>query len=114
MKNRFVRTVHAFVVSVFVFLLIGCSTADKKASPKSYTVEIKAMQFQPAALSVQKGDTVLFVNRDMLMHNVTEEKTRAWGSPTLSPGDLYQMVVNESSDYYCSLHPVMKGKLVVE
>jgi plastocyanin len=114
MKNRFDRTVNVFVVSAFVFLLIGCSTPEKKATPKTHTVEIKAMQFQPAELLVQKGDTVLFVNHDMLVHNVTEERTKAWGSQSLATGDYYKMVVNESSDYYCSLHPVMKGKLVVE
>lgn len=118
MRNRFVQTVNAFTVLVlvlaFVFVLTGCSTPERKPIPKSYTVEIKAMQFQPATLSVQKGDTVLFVNHDMLVHNVTEEKTKAWASSSLSPGDSYKMVVNESSDYYCSLHPVMKGKLAAE
>jgi plastocyanin len=114
MKNRFAQTVHAFAVSVFVFVLISCSGPEKKIIPKSYTVEIKAMQFLPAELSVQKGDTVRFVNQDMLVHNVTEEKTKAWSSQSLATGDSYKMVVNESSDYYCSLHPVMKGKLVVK
>jgi len=114
MKNRFARIANAFAVSFFVLVLTSCSGPEKKAIPKSHTVEIKAMQFQPAELSVHKGDTVLFVNQDMLVHNVTEEKSKAWGSPSLAPGDSYKMVVTESSDYYCSLHPVMKGKLVVE
>jgi plastocyanin len=114
MKSRFDQTVNLCVLSVFVFLMTSCSQPVKKIAPKSYTVEIKAMQFQPAELSVKKGDTVLFVNHDMLVHNVTEEKTKAWGSPSLAPDDSYQIVVNESSEYYCSLHPVMKGKLVAE
>jgi plastocyanin len=114
MKNHFAQTVNVFAVSVFVFVLISCSGPKEKTIPKSYTVEIKAMQFQPAELSVQKGDTVRFVNQDMLVHNVTEEKTKAWSSQSLATGDSYKMVVNESSDYYCSLHPVMKGKLVVK
>ena len=114
MKNRFVRTVNASAVLVFVTALASCSDPENKPIPKSYTVEIKAMQFQPAALSVHKGDTVVFVNHDMLVHNVTEEKTKAWASQSLATGDSYKMVANESSDYFCSLHPVMKGKLVVE
>ena len=114
MKSHFERTSGVFAVSVFVFVLAGCSGKEKKFIPRSYTVEIKAMQFQPAALSVQKGDTVLFVNHDMLVHNVTEEKAKAWSSPSLAPGDSYKMVINESSEYYCSLHPVMKGKLIMK
>jgi len=114
MKIHFDKALNVFSISVFVFVLTSCSEPMKKHIPKSYTVEIKAMQFQPAELSVQKGDTVLFINHDMLVHNVTEEKNKAWSSPSLAPGDSYQMVVNESSGYYCSLHPVMKGKLVSE
>ncbi|HWI91566.1 MAG TPA: plastocyanin/azurin family copper-binding protein [Flavisolibacter sp.] len=114
MKNRSIKTAKAFAILALVFFLASCLGPEKKVIPKSYTVEIKAMQFQPAELSVQKGDTVLFVNQDMLVHNVTEEKAKAWGSPSLATGESYKMVVNESSDYYCSLHPVMKGKLVVQ
>jgi plastocyanin len=114
MKSHFYKPVNVFAHSIVAFALTSCSGADKKAIPKSYTVEIKAMQFRPAELSVEKGDTVLFINHDMLVHNVTEEKTKAWSSPSLAPGDSYKMVANESSDYYCSLHPVMKGKLVAE
>jgi plastocyanin len=113
MKNHFDGVVKAFAISIFVFVLAGCSNG-KKTVPKLYKVEIKAMQFQPAQLSVQKGDTVLFINQDILVHNVTEEKTKAWGSQDLSPGKFYKMVVTKNSDYYCSLHPVMKGKLIVE
>lgn len=114
MKNHFSQIVNVFVVLFFVSVLISCSGPKEKIIPKSYTVEIKAMQFQPAELSLQKGDTVRFVNQDMLVHNVTEEKNKAWASQPLATGDSYKMVVNESSDYYCSLHPVMKGKLVVK
>jgi plastocyanin len=114
MKSRFVRKVNASAAFVFVLVLTSCSGPEKKPVLKSYTVEINSMQFHPAILSVQKGDTVLFVNHDMLVHNVTEEKTRAWASPSLATGDSYKVVANESSDYYCSLHPVMKGKLAVE
>jgi plastocyanin len=114
MKNPFYRIANALAGSMLAFMLTNCSAPEKKPIPKSYTVEIKAMEFQPAELSVQKGDTVQFVNHDILTHNVTEEKTKAWGSPSLAPGDAYKMVVSKSSDYYCSLHPVMKGKLVTE
>jgi len=104
MKSRYYKVVNVFVVSVFVSALTSCSDTETKPIPKSYTVEIRAMQFQPAELSVQKGDTVLFINHDMLTHNVTDEKTRAWNSPSLAPGDSYKMVVNESSDYYWFLY----------
>jgi plastocyanin len=101
-------------IACLTFLMFSCSAPKEKPIPKSHTVEIRAMQFQPAKLLIQKGDTVVFINLDILVHNVTEEKKKAWNSQSLATGDSYKMVPAESTDYYCSLHPVMKGKILVE
>jgi len=71
------------------------------------------MKFQPAVLTVNNGDTVVFVNKDLLTHNVTEEN-KGWSSTPLSANQSYKKVIKESSGYYCSFHPVMKGKLIVK
>lgn len=112
MKNFPVQRILVFVLAGFI--LTGCTDPEFQNLPGSYIVEIKAMQFQPAEIVVHKGDTVLFVNKDMFVHNVTEAKTKAWASQSLSFDDSYRLLVTESADYYCSLHPVMKGKLMVE
>ena len=72
------------------------------------------MQFQPSELTVQKGDTVVFINNDMVEHDVAEEKNKTWSSSPLPAGKSYSLVVNQSADYYCTIHPVMKGKLLVQ
>ena len=77
------------------------------------TVEIKEMKFQPATLTVAPGTTVVFVNRDMVTHDVTEAASKAWSSKPLPPSKAWSMIANKSSDYYCSIHAVMKGKIVV-
>jgi plastocyanin len=77
-------------------------------------VEIKQMQFQPAVINVQKEDTVVFVNKDIVMHNVTEQSKAAWSSSTMKPGDSFKLVAKESCNYFCSLHLVMKGKIDVQ
>ena len=94
-------------------LLSSCSSSPKKQA-KSYIVEIKQMKFVPQTLQIQKGDTVVFVNRDLLPHDVTETPGKAWTSSPLSPNASWTLVPGKSLDYYCSIHPVMKGKLVVE
>lgn len=95
-------------------LLYSCNTPVAKTAPKLYTVEIKQMQFQPAELQVHRGDTVLFVNRDLVAHNVTEEAHKAWSSSALATGKSWKLVAAQSANYYCTIHPVMKGKLVVQ
>ncbi len=105
----------------FIFLLSSCNStpekpADKVEKPahKVYNVEIKQMQFRPAELVLHKGDTVIWTNHDIVTHDGTEEKSKLWTSGPLAPGQSWSLVVTESADYYCSIHVVMKGKLIVD
>jgi len=90
------------------------STAPKQASYEVHTVEIKEMKFVPDSITVNKGDEVVFVNRDLVAHCVTEEKSSAWTSGNLPAGQSYLLVAKESADYYCAIHKVMKGKIIVK
>jgi plastocyanin len=106
-----------------LFFLPGCGNGEQKPVVQTntvkqvpyqvYTVEIKEMKFVPDSISVKKGDEVVFVNRDMVPHCVTEEKDSAWSSSAIAPGESYLLVVKQSTDYYCAIHKVMKGKIVV-
>ncbi|MGZ3837220.1 MAG: plastocyanin/azurin family copper-binding protein [Flavisolibacter sp.] len=96
----------------FISLLTSCRSTNKETiTHKAYTVEIRQMQFQPAELHVQKGDTVIFRNEDMVAHDVTEAFTKSWTSGILPAGKSWRLVVSSSADYYCSIHQVMKGKI---
>lgn len=99
------------------FLLLGCNTADEKkaaSTPVTHTVVIQQMQFSPAVLTVAKGDTVVWINRDMVDHNVTDAADRAWASPDLPTGASWQKVVDNDLAYLCTLHPVMKGTVLLQ
>ena len=86
----------------------------QKPVPETYTVEIVQMKFSPAEINVKKGDQIVFVNRDMVAHDVTEESAKKWTSSVLQSGESWTLLVAESSKYYCSIHAVMKGSIVVE
>jgi plastocyanin len=85
-----------------------------KNTSSFHTVEIKQMKFQPNELKLHIGDTVLWINKDITDHDVTEETKKAWTSSKLPIGKSWSKVVEESANYFCSLHVVMKGKLIVE
>jgi plastocyanin len=95
-------------------VLSSCSSAPEKHVPKTDTVLITQMKFQPAELTVHKGDTVVWINRDMVAHDVTQGPNSAWSSKSLAPGQSWKMAVEESDDYFCSIHIVMVGKLIAE
>ena len=114
MNNR-ITTLKAVIFSLCsVFLLNSFDTEMEKNLPKVHTVEIKQMKFQPAELIVQKGDTVVWINNDIVAHDVTEEPGKAWTSSVMPVGESWRLVVTQSADYYCSIHVVMKGKLIVQ
>lgn len=114
MSNK-LTTLKAVIFSLCAaFLLNSCDPETEKIVPKVHTVEIKQMKFQPAELIVQKGDTVVWINNDIVAHDVTEEPNKTWSSSVMAVGESWSLVVTQSADYYCSIHVVMKGKLVVE
>lgn len=110
-------------MSCIALFMAGCNSGgDKNAtpesassvatSPKTDTVIIEQMKFNPDLLTINKGDTVLFINRDIVQHNATQIDS-AWASPNLNTDESWSFVPDKSADYYCSLHIVMKGRIVV-
>ena len=96
------------------FLLLSCKSTPEATVPAKHTVEIKGMKFQPAELIVKSGDTVVWINRDIVAHDVTEEPGKAWTSSVMPTGATWSFVVTKSADYYCSIHVVMKGKIITQ
>lgn len=77
-------------------------------------VVIEKFEFRPAALTIKKGTTVSFVNRDAAEHTATAADL-AWTSKNLKPGESYQRIFAQVGQlpYICGLHPFMKGTLNV-
>lgn len=126
------------IITCFLFslLLVSCNSSEKKnttssedgeyndyekapsesesaGEPKVHTVEIKQMKFEPAVLNVRKGDKVNWINKDLVEHDITDQN-KTWASSKLPGGASWSMVVTKSEAYYCNLHVVMKGKIVVD
>ncbi len=71
------------------------------------------MKFIPEVLNVKKGDTVVWVNKDFYPHDVSKYDDNAWHSSPLDKGESWAKVVTETEEYYCSLHVVMRGKIIL-
>jgi len=114
MTKRIIVPCIGFSLICLTVLFSQCTTQTKYHEPKLHVVEIRQMKFQPAELVVQKGDTVRWINRDIVAHDVTEEPGKAWTSSLMPVGESWSLVVTQNADYYCSIHVVMKGKLLVQ
>ncbi|MGV8814547.1 MAG: plastocyanin/azurin family copper-binding protein [Gelidibacter sp.] len=79
-----------------------------------HIVIIKGMVFDPAELHVHKGDTVLWINKDLVPHNITDFPKNRWTSGTLALSSSWEKSISNTFEYYCSIHPTMKGKIIVD
>lgn len=116
MKNLIKVPGKSSCLFLLVLLFTSCHPSDKNTvtnTRRPDTVLIKQMQFSPAVLHVKIGDTVVFINNDIVPHNVTEEKSKDFYSDTLAVGASWKLVVRDSANYLCTIHPTMKGKLAL-
>lgn len=79
----------------------------------SNIISIKNFAFNPAVLSVKAGDTVIWTNNDSASHRISGT---GFQSSDLSNGQSYSFTFSSTGtvDYICSIHPSMKGKIVVK
>ena len=89
--------------------------AANPARAANIEVKIDNFVFNPKQVTVKAGDTVTWVNHDDIPHTVTS-KTMAFRSKALDSDDKFSFTFATpgSFDYFCSLHPMMTGTIVVE
>lgn len=83
-------------------------------APKTYTVHIRDDAFQPPSVTVRAGDVVTFVNDDDDAHTATADDG-SWDSEGLNHGQTWSHTFTKGgkATYHCTVHPFMKGTLVV-
>ena len=93
------------------------AAADATPTPApsaAAVVHIKDFAFVPARLKVHAGERVMFVNDDDEAHTVTATDKR-FDSGGLDTNDswTHAFVHAGTFQYFCALHPYMKGAIVV-
>ncbi len=105
------------VVTAKSSLAIIDSTLDSAAgsSAKQKQVTIDNFSFTPSTLTVDAGTTVTWINNDDVPHTVVETMKR-FHSEVLDTDGKYAHTFDRQGtfDYFCSVHPHMTGKVVVQ
>jgi plastocyanin len=97
-------------------LIIGALLlAPHHAYAATHTIIIEGLKFIPDSLTLQKGDTVIWKNQDILSHTATS-LAPAFDSKEIKPGKRWQWKARKkgSFSYDCSFHPTMKATLLVQ
>jgi amicyanin len=98
--------------------MVGLLAATAVVSPaRAADVEVKIdnFTFNPQAVTVKAGDTVVWVNHDDIPHTATS-KTGLFKSKALDTDDKFSFTFTAPGtyEYFCALHPHMTGTIVVE
>jgi plastocyanin len=93
---------------------LALAGAPAPAAAATHTVVMEGFTFKPQTLEVKSGDTVLWVNRDILPHTATAT-ANAFDSKTIKPGGKSTWKAGAAGQYayYCALHPNMKAVVQV-
>jgi plastocyanin len=101
-------------LSALLFLEATNEARAANAAPQVHTILIEGMRFQPEGLTVAVGDTVVWINRDMVPHTATSEPGR-FDSSEIAAGKSWTHTVRTRGEfaYTCTYHPLMKAVLRV-
>jgi plastocyanin len=107
----------ALPVLIAVMLLAGSSsvTANAQPSAANAAVTIDNFVFGPQTLTVPVGTTVVWTNRDDIPHTVVSTDG-VFKSKVRDTDEQFSYTFDKAGTYpyYCSVHPKMTGKIVVQ
>lgn len=80
------------------------------------SVSIAGFAFNPSDLVIGVGDTVVWTNGDSAHHIIVSDSGSEISSENLAQGQMYSHTFTKAGtyEYHCSIHPSMKGKVVVQ
>ena len=89
------------------------------AQEKMSTIEVKIdnFSFGPVALTVPVGTTVTWTNRDDIPHTVVStDDLKTFKSKVLDTDEKFSFTFSKAGTYpyFCSIHPKMTGKVIVQ
>jgi plastocyanin len=115
-----------FIAGLAATLLLGMGALGvgqkglvASAQQKSETTEVKIdnFTFGPAALTVPVGTTVTWTNKDDIPHTVVStDDPKAFKSKVLDTDEKFSFTFSKAGTYpyFCSIHPKMTGKVIVQ
>jgi len=116
------RSVSIAVLTVTLVIGIGTITigqnsllASAQQKPETTEVKIDNFSFGPETLTIPVGTTVTWTNRDDIPHTVVSTDG-VFKSKVLDTDEKFSFTFSKAGTfpYFCSIHPKMTGKVVVQ
>ncbi len=114
-----IRSILALKVLIagLVIAVIAAASLSATKAPASTATEVKIdnFSFAPQTVTIAVGTTVHWTNRDDIPHTVVSED-QSFKSKALDTDDGFTYTFSKPGtyNYFCSLHPKMTAKVVVQ
>lgn len=92
-------------------------SAATQQKPQPSEVKIDNFSFGPTELTVSVGTTVTWTNRDDIPHTVvSSDEPKAFKSNVLDTDEKFSFTFAKAGTYpyFCSIHPKMTAKVIVQ
>ena len=116
MKNKRLTLVMFVPLLVLVTLIfLGHKNAHAESPSSASAVKIDNFSFTPATTTVPVGTTVTWTNRDDVPHTVVSDD-KIFKSKVLDTDEKFSYTFTKPGtySYFCSVHPKMTAKIVVQ
>jgi len=92
------------------------ASASTAKAVHTQQVEIRNFAFAPATLTVPAGTRVVWTNQDEEPHVITSAGAQFASSKGMDTSDSYAVTFSRPGTYayYCSIHPMMVGTVIVQ
>jgi plastocyanin len=105
---------HARNAALVLLIAAVAGVAIPAVAAKTHTVAMDGTRFIPETITVERGDRVVWVNKDPFPHTATA--SGVFDSKSIAAGASWSYVARKPGafPYVCTLHPGMKGTLIVQ
>ena len=116
-KRKFLFSGLALMLPLALTTILILHPTRAKSEDKASPLEVRVdnFTFGPDTLTVPVNSTVTWVNKDDLPH-VIASSDGVFKSKALDTDDKYSYTFTKAGTYgyYCSIHPKMVGKVIVQ
>ena len=95
----------------------AAQATTQAAAPAGKVVEVKVdnFSFSPQTITIAAGTTVIWTNRDDIPHTVVSDD-KVFKSKVLDTDEKFSYTFDKAGNfpYFCSVHPKMTGKVIVQ
>jgi plastocyanin len=116
MKRLLILTSVAFLLLLGTLISFGNKDADAESTGGAAgAVKIDNFSFNPPTVTVPAGTTVTWTNSDDIPHTVVSDE-KVFKSKVLDTDEKFSYTFTKAGtySYFCSIHPKMTAKIVVQ